>query len=101
MQALMHTQKRFLAQIACIFRVTHHALDDVPAQALIFAHESFERARPIGQHGVDQFAVGAAVDVLHAARDTRRCHPVASLFATVRTRPVSKALTTIRPDEPP
>jgi hypothetical protein len=38
--------------------VPHHPLDDVPAQALVVAHQPLERARHVAEHVRDQRAIG-------------------------------------------
>ena len=56
-QALVHAQEGFLAQLTGVLRVPHHALDDVPAQTLVLAHQALEGTWRVGQHGIDQRAV--------------------------------------------
>jgi hypothetical protein len=45
--------------------VADHALDDVPAQALVVAHELLERAHAVREHGFDKGAIG-----IHGQWDT-------------------------------
>jgi hypothetical protein len=56
----------------------HHALVDVPAQALVLADLALEGARRARQDRLDQDAVGMRADILHACTDTPRRRSVAS-----------------------
>ena len=102
-QALVHAQERVLAQLAGVLGVADHALDDVPAQALVLAHEPFERAGHVAQHGGHQ----ARRSFGHGAADTpgggagckslpapRRCNrrrrPPVSIVRERHTHPASR-----------
>ena len=57
-QRLVHAQEGLLAQLAGVVGVAHHALDHMPAQALVVAHQALERPRLAGQHRGHQAPVG-------------------------------------------
>src|SRR3546814_3964881 len=88
----MHAQEGFLAQLARVLGVPDHALDHVPAQALVVAHQPPERTWHAGKHAFDQRAlvrrrVRGRVDglrCLHTDGDTPTAVTVASAIGTVR-----------------
>jgi hypothetical protein len=57
-QVAVHAQEGILAQLARIVGVAHHAIDDVPTQALMVADQRLESPAVTGQYGRDQQPVG-------------------------------------------
>jgi hypothetical protein len=51
-------QERVLAQLARIVGVPDHAIDHVPAEALMVSDQGLERASRAGQHRGHEYAVG-------------------------------------------
>jgi hypothetical protein len=100
MQALVHAQEGVLTQFAGVVRMADHALDDVPAQALVVAHEPFERARHIAQHGSHQRTlVGGPLVSNDRAWRTRLAHAPADTPVTpsVASAPIAPRATGITP----
>jgi hypothetical protein len=51
-QLPVHTQESFLAQIAGVLGIAHHAKHDVPAQPLMITYQCLEGARPSIEDGL-------------------------------------------------
>ena len=68
----MHAQEGFLAEILGVFGVSHHAMNHMPAQPLILAHEILKSARPAIQDGIDKGLILGMADeeCAHTLLDT-------------------------------
>jgi hypothetical protein len=58
--------------------VPHHALDHVPTQPLVIAHQLLERTGAAGEYGFDEGAIG-----FHPSRDTPKVGLVAMSFKQI------------------